>query len=1151
MSKKTLFCDNWEFSKQPFGKEYSDGFGWKPVDIPHDYLIGNTKNLYETSTGWYRKTFYHLKKPDTLVSMRFEGVYMDSAVFVNGKPAGEWKYGYSTFEFDITDLLIDGKNLVAVRVNYQSPNSRWYSGAGIYRNVWLKEMPSTHILPDGIYISTETGPEIGAVTVSTELCRPETEENRCQVRQSVKDMNGNIAASVTSFAGAADKSAIPSVIRKNGCKYSLAVQKITLNTPEKWDIENPYLYTLVTELIKDGEVIETEECRFGFRKIEFTCDKGFFLNGRHVKLHGSCEHHDLGALGAAQNKTALRRRLLQLREMGINSIRTSHNMPSVELMEAADEMGFLILSEGFDMWERPKTEFDYARFFKDYAPIDVAAWIRRDRNHPSVIGWSIGNEIYDVHADERGQEINSMLAYNVRLHDPRHNGYITSGSNYLQWENAQKCTDLFKLAGYNYGERLYKEHHEKHPDWMIYGSETASVVQSRGVYHFPLSRPVLADDDEQCSSLGNSTTGWAAPNTEGCIIPDRDAEYCAGQFIWSGFDYIGESTPYSTKNSYFGQIDTAGFRKDSSYIFQSEWTDWKKSPVIHIFPYWDFSEGQEIDIRVTTNAPRAELFFNGKSMGEKRIDHLHGTRLTADYLVPYRKGELKALAYDEDGNEIACDIQRSFTDTAALKLTPDKTELKADGRDLIFLEISAEDKDSTFVANANNRVRVVVYGAGRLIGLDNGDSTDFEQYKCKSRRLFMGKLMAIIAAKTVPGDISVKVTSKGLPDSEIALKALPCAEVNGITALEENTDIPPDSALGYEEIPVRKIELCAPTLKLNKENREIRINALVYPENASYKEEIEYRITNEIGIKSNLAEIKSAENGVITVYAKGDGRFYLRALCKNGTDKYRVLTALQFDAEGLGAASFDPYGFVIGGLFTVSGGSVGNGIERGAGFESENAWFGFENTDFGKTGSDLVTVPVYANCTTPVNIKFYDGRPDEGGELIGDFTYHEPPEWLTYKPNTFKLSKKLTGMRTFVMMSSDRYHVKGFSFEKPDLDFAAHKAAECEKIYGDSFELRGDCVEGIGNNVVLDFGEFEFKEPPKGIVICGRSELPVNSIHITFKGEENKRQIAEFEGCSEYTERRFEIEGISGRHNVSFTFLPGSKFDFGWFGFYK
>lgn len=1146
MSVKTLFCDNWEFSKTNLGTEYSDKLSWTRVDIPHDYLIGNTKNLYETSTGWYRKRFGYVKKPDTIVSVRFEGVYMDCTVYVNGKSAGEWKYGYSTFEFEISDLLVDGENLITVRVNYQSPNSRWYSGAGIYRNVWLKEAPRVHIVPDGVYISTEGG----EVTVSTEVMRPEGTENRFSVRQRIVSLEGKTAGENTCALSALDIEAVPAVIRKKGYSYSAAVQKIKVENAARWDIDSPVLYTMITELLDGDKVIEAESCRFGFREIKFTCDKGFFLNGRHVKIHGSCEHHDLGALGSAQNKTALRRRLMQLREMGVNAIRTSHNMPSAELMEAADEMGFLVLSEGFDMWERAKTEFDYSRFFKEWAAIDTAAWVRRDRNHPSVIGWSIGNEIYDVHADERGQEINSMLAANVRLHDPRRNGYITSGSNYLEWENAQKCTDLFKLAGYNYGERLYEKQHARHPDWMIYGSETCSVVQSRGVYHFPLSRTVLADDDEQCSALGNSTTGWAAPNTEGCIIPDRDAEYCAGQFIWSGFDYIGESTPYSTKNSYFGQIDTAGFRKDSSYIFQSEWTDYKEKPVIHIFPYWDFSEGQEIDVRVTTNAPFAELFFNGKSLGRKHIDHLHGTELTANYLLPYKKGELSAVGYDEDGQEIARETQRSFGDTARLVLKPDKERMCADGRDLIFVEISAEDNEGNFVANANNRVNVEVKGQGRLVGLDNGDSTDFEQYKGKSRRLFMGRLLAIVAAKTIEGEITVRVSSPALPDCEIKLYSEDAGGAAGVSAVEENTDFKPDSALGYDEIPVRKIEFCAPALKLDDNRREIKVQVNVYPQNASYKEEIEFRITNEVGIASNLAEIKSAKKGVVTVKAKGDGRFYLRALCKNGTDKYRVLSAVQMDAEGLGAVSFNPYDFVIGGLYTLcSKGKVGNGIERGAGFEGENAWFGFENTDFGRVGSDTVTVPIYANCTTPVGIKFYDGIPDKGGELIGDFVYHEPPEWLTYKPNTFKLSKVLKGVHTLVMMSSDRYHVKGFSFEKPDAEFMIHKAAEFEKIYGDSFKVEDEYVTGIGNNVVLDFGEFDFDTPPASIVISGKSELPLNSIHINFKNEENRRIIAEFEGCNQYTERRFPLEGISGKGALSFTFLPGSSFDFGWFRF--
>ncbi|MDE6727661.1 MAG: DUF4982 domain-containing protein, partial [Oscillospiraceae bacterium] len=772
-------------------------------------------------------------------------------------------------------------------------------------------------------------------------------------------------------------------------------------------------------------------------------------------------------------------------------------------------------------------------------------WIRRDRNHPCVIGWSIGNEIYDTHVSERGQEVTSMLAGYVRSHDFRCNGYITIGSNYMQWENAQKCADILKLAGYNYAERLYDEHHKAHPDWMIYGSETASVLQSRGIYHFPLSQSVLADDDEQCSSLGNCTTGWGAKNSEYCIIADRDAGFCAGQFIWTGFDYIGEPTPYSTKNSYFGQIDTAGFPKDSAYIFRAEWTDCKTAPFVHIFPYWDFIEGDKIDVRVTTNAPKAALFFNGEKIAEKNIDHLHGTELTLDTVIEYSEGELLAVAYDENGNEIARDVQRSFGDTATLRLTPDKTELKADGEDMIFVDISALDKNGTFAANANNRVFVSVEGAGRLVGLDNGDSTDYEQYKGISRRLFSGKLLAMIAAKTEPGDIRVRVSSPTLPESKLTLKAVPAAVREGVSALTENTHTPADCPDEEHDIPVRKITFTSESRTFTPDRKTITFKIAVFPENASYANEIEYRITTVLGIPSNLAEIVSAENENVTVKCNGDGEFYLRALCKNGTDKYHIVTPLALRGEGLGAAFFNPYEFVIGGLFTVQSGNAGNGIERGAAFANENSWFGFENVDFGSVGSDTVTVPIYANCTTPVKIRFYDGIPGEGGELIGDFTYHEPPQWLTYIPNTFRLSKKLTGKHTFVMESSDGYHVGGFFFAKPDKEFSEICAANCESVYGDRFTRGSDAVTGIGNNVTLNFGEFDFTETqPSAVIITGRSALPSNSIHIIFKGDNERRELAEFAGADDYTARRFKLDGITGKCEVSFVFLPGSDFDF-------
>ena len=1148
MSVKKLFCDNWEFSKNPIGTEYAENLDWQRVDIPHDWLIYNTKNLYETSTGWYRRNFDYT--PDgSRTALRFEGVYMDSYVYVNGKQAGEWKYGYSTFEFEITDLLTEGNNLITVRVDPREPNSRWYSGAGIFRNVYLKKYPQTRIVPDGIYITADVS---GKLTVTTETERPEdVASGDMKLRHTVM-LGGEAVATLERSCCACDRNCVDEYILNDNMRYTVNNDVLEIEAPKLWDINSPVLYTIVTELMLKGEVIDREENKFGFRKAEFTTDKGFFLNGRHVKLHGCCEHHDLGSLGAAVNRNAIRRKLVKLREMGINAIRTSHNMPAVELMELADEMGFLILSEAFDMWELPKTTYDYARFFPEWVGKDVASWVRRDRNHPSLIGWSIGNEIYDTHASDRGQEVTTILVNHVRKHDPRCNGYVTIGSNYLQSENAQKCADIVKLAGYNYAERLYDEHHKQHPDWMIYGSETASVIQSRGIYHFPLSQSVLADDDEQCSSLGNCCTGWGAKNTEACIIPDRDAEFCAGQFIWTGFDYIGEPTPYSTKNSYFGQYDTAGFPKDSVYVFRAEWTDYKKSPFVHIFPYWDFTDGQEIDVRVTTNAPLVKLFFNGSEIASKEIDHLHGKELTLDTIIKYEKGELCAIAYDENENEIARDVKRSFGDTAEIRLTPDKTTLKADGEDLIFIDISAYDESGEFVANANNRVFVSVTGAGRLVGLDNGDSTDYEQYKGTSRRLFSGKLLAIIAAKTEAGEISVKVSSPSLPDSTLTLEAVAAEVTDGISAIMENTNREADCPDFENDIPVRKITVVGDKYVFTPDNKELSFHTEIYPANAVYSGEIEYRITTVLGIDSNLAEIVSAENGNITVRCKGDGEFYLRALCKNGTDKYHIISVLKLTGEGLGTATFNPYELVLGGLYTVANDNINNGIKHGAKFAYERSWFGFENVDFGAVGSDTVTFPIFANCTNAVGIKVYDGIPEQGGELIGDFTYQKKSIWLTYIPETYKLTRILRGVHTIVFESDNGYDIEGFFFEKRAKEFAELEAVNCEKIYGDKFTVNADDVTGIGNNVVLDFGEFDFTEnAPSAVAITGKSKLSLNSINILVSGDTEARLIAEFEGADEYTERTFPIEKLNGKCKVSFTFLPGSDFDFKSFRFVK
>ena len=1159
MSIDRLLCDGWEFSKNLYGTEYGDALLWESVTLPHDWLIYDTKRLYETSTGWYRRELMYEPQENECVSLRFEGVYMDSRVYVNQRLAGEWKYGYSTFEFDITELLEKGRNLLSVQVNYRAPNSRWYSGAGIYRKVWLKTYADCHLIADGVYVSADAD---GNVRITAEAERPEEiPVSELSIRHTIYDGDEELVRTERPCC-AAEKTCIPEPVRREGRKYSVNQSSLRIETPRLWDLKNPKRYRLVTQLLRNGQTVDVQEEFFGFRSILFTPDEGFFLNGRHVKIQGCCEHHDLGALGAAVNRAAIERKFKILKTMGVNALRTSHNMPAEEFMELADEMGFLVMSEGFDMWEMSKTEYDYARFFPEWISKDVASWIRRDRNHPSIIGWSVGNEIYDTHAGERGQEVISLLCTLVREHDPRGNGYVTVGSNYMQWENAQKCADIVKLAGYNYAEHLYREHHEKYPDWMIYGSETASVLQSRGIYHFPLSQETLAEDDEQCSSLGNCTTGWGAKNTESCIIADRDTKFSAGQFIWTGFDYIGEPTPYSTKNSYFGQFDTAGFPKDSAFVFRAEWTDHRVSPFVHIFPYWDFTKGEQIDVRVTSNAPEVELFFQGRSVGREKIDHKHGKKLTLDTVLTYEEGELCAVAYDEDGKEIARDVKRSFGDTAVLKLTPDKTVLKADGNDLIFLDISAYDRNGEFTANANNRVFVEVSGAGRLVGLDNGDSSDYEPYKGTSRRLFSGKLLAVIAARTQAGEIGIRVTSPSVPESTLTLQAvMPEDErkgeeerrlFTGRTVWEENTALPLDCEDPEHDIPVRKIELVSESRFFTKERQEILFTAVVSPSNASYAEEIEYRITTVLGIESNLAKVEYAKGGEVSVRCLGDGEFYLRALCKNGTDKYHILSQIRLQGEGIGAASFDPYQLIKGGLFTLSSGNVGNGIEHGASFPWEKSWIGFERVDFGTVGSDTVTTPIFANSTDPVRIRFYDGIPEEGGELIGDFQYHKKPVWMTYIPETYRLSKVLKGLHTLVIESEDGYHLEGFCFEKREKEFLEIGAVCHEKLYGDQYTVEADAVTGIGNNVMFEFGEFNFGENrPTAIEVVGRSALPQNSIHVVFEGDTSRREILEFAGAQEYTARRFELEGISGRCKVSFVFLPGSCFDFQSFRFIK
>ena len=1143
-----LFNDNWLFAKpelkpgaealpnQPFP---ADGqVDWEPVYVPHDWLIYDANNLYEPSVGFYKKEF-DVAKGEQVFRIRFDGVYMDSSVYVNGAHVGDWKYGYSTFEFDITGFLRDGRNEIIVRVVHEPPNSRWYSGAGIYRNVWLKTLNKTRIASDGVYITpTKISDSVWEVTVDSEL-NIGVANSSIEVRHTIHDPKGNVV---------------------NGCTHEFASaemffhdsQTLKVNAPSLWHVDDTNVYMLKTEVYQDTVLTHREENSFGFRTIEFDPGNGFLLNGKRIKLQGVCQHHDLGALGAAVNVAALKRQLNILKEMGANAIRTAHNMPDPSLMDLADEMGFLIVSESFDMWELPKTAKDYARFFHDWAEKDVASWVRRDRNHPSLIMWCIGNEIYDTHADaRRGTELIQMLMALVKKHDPKAHAPVTIGSNYLPWENTQKCADAVKLVGYNYTHHLYNDHRKKYPDWIIYGSETCSVVQSRGIYHFPLDQSVLADDDEQCSSLGNSSTSWGAKSTEACIISDRDAAFSAGQFIWSGTDYIGEPTPYHTKNSYFGQIDTAGFPKDSFYIFQSAWTDYRASPMIHIFPYWDFSDGQAIDIRVVSNAPRIELFFadaeGRRSQGILDIDHKKGGKIIGDWQLPYRKGTLIAVAYDENGNAIAETSKSSFGDAAEIVLKSDKTNLMANGEDLVFVDISAIDTHGMPVENANNRIDLTVEGAGYLVGIDNGDSTDYDQYKGTCKRLFSGKLLAIVAGTLEAGEIKLTAESPGLPSKTLVLHSVAADIRKGIAAVFT----PNQKSATNREIPIRKIHLtgskgpCPNSLG----QCEITLRANVHPQNATYSE-LEWRVTDKAGIDSGIASLKANGNTAI-VTAIGDGDIYVRCATKNGGDKISLYSQLDFNIAGLGKAYLNPYGFISGGLYNRSNVELTNGNERGVATLRDGAsHVGFEGVDFGSVGADEITIPMFPLSKDPFPIEIWEGMPsDTGSKKLAVFTYTSGSQWNTYVTETYKLPTRLRGVTTVCFVLHQKVHIKGFSFTKIEKAREQLGAKEYSVIYGDSYRITRDAVEQIGNNVTLEFGDMDFsKAGVTKLYICGRTPLDLNSIQVKFDDSDNVQMLG-FSKAVDFEVREFAVQNVGARQKVSFIFLPGCNFDFKWFRF--
>ena len=1159
------FYDNWFFLRTKLDATLADIQGRKedfaPVELPHDWLIYNAKDLYQNGCGWYRKEFdlEEAPKDGERLILRFEGVYMDSTLYVNGNKIGDWKYGYSTFDMDITHAVVRGRNEVILQVRHQSPNSRWYSGAGIYRKVWIKRCGRAYLPLDGTYVTIRPAEGVeGSFTLEaeTELGGPDWENTEChytlwQGEEQVQDFG--VQQWLRPTGEGTEEERPEGEYGTDDFAPGLTGIRATVSAPKLWDIEDPQCYRLHV-LLRDknsGRELDEQDITVGFRCFEFDREKGFFLNGRHVKIHGVCEHHDLGCLGAAFHAPAFARKLRMLKEMGCNAIRTSHNMPAPELMELADRMGFLIVDEAFDMWERSKTDYDYGRFFKEWCPRDVRSWIRRDRNHPCLLMWSIGNEIYDTHADAHGQEITRRLQGMVKLHDPKGNALITIGSNYMAWEGAQNCADILKVAGYNYGEHLYRDQHSLHPDWLMYGSETASLVHSRGIYRFPLSQSVLSDDDEQCSSLGNSSTSWGAKSWEYCILDDRDCEFILGQFLWTGFDYIGEPTPYHTKNSYFGQVDTAGFPKDPYYFFQSQWTDMEKAPMVHLFPYWDFNPGQKIDLRACTNAPEVELFVNGVSQGRQRIDRAHGRKLVADWQVEYTPGTITAIAYDREGREVARDSRTSFGDSSRIVLSVDRTELWADGKDMCFVTVETLDDQGNKVENAADYVEVSLEGPGRILGMDNGDSTDYDDYKTNVRKLFSGKLLVVVGTTGEAGEIRVRVKGRGLKSAELTLQTVEAGGADQ-TYLEDCAKLATAKSELPDRIPVRKAELRAAEGRcITGQVRELTVEAVLYPEDTTDRE-IVWKAVNQGGIPVSFAKAEPIEAAggrqLARVTALGDGDFVVRCMVKSG-DRTVLISQLEFRAEGIGQAFLNPYEFITGGLYTRAYGQLGNGNEKGVATD-RGAVSGpvYDNVDFGEFGSDELTLPVFALDGEPYPMDIWLGMPyEEGSRLLTSVVYQKPCIWNTYQEETYKLPERIRGMNTIAFVLQNKVHIKGFVFKKPEKAFEQLWAEDASAVYGDSFRRDGKAVRGIGNNVVFVYEDMDFGgNGAAELTICGGTALSGNTIHLHFTDEAGvtTNHILEFEGTEGVCRKQtFPLEGLKGKGKVELIFLPGSSFD--------
>ena len=787
----------WKFTREDkpvFSQTNYNDAKWQRVTVPHDWAIygpfdmendiqrtaikqdgqkaaiehtGRTGGLPFVGVGWYRTQFNVPQlTADKQVFVQFDGAMSNPEVFVNGQKAGEWHNGYNTFFLDITSYVKANNNTLAVRLNNLTQMSRWYPGAGLYRNVHIITKNKTHIPIWGVQITTpEITNNFAKVVVNTEF---------------VADKKTSIAAETVIFNNQGERVAYANTKATPYTTDKISAE-LYIDNPRLWDIGKPYLYKAVTKLYEGDTVKDEVTTTFGVRSIELKPNDGLYLNGRKIKIQGVCMHHDLGPLGAAVNESAIRRQISIMQDMGVNAIRTSHNMPAPEYVRLADELGMLLAVESFDEWAIPKVDNGYHLYFKDWAEKDLTNLVKHYRNNPSVLMWFIGNEV-EEQSVESGSQVARYLQDIIKKYDTTRP--VSNGMDRPHDVLKNNMAATMQLMGFNYRPFKYKEAYRKLPQQLILGSETASTVSSRGVYKFPVERKSMAKyPDMQSSSYDVEHCGWSnLPEDD--WIHQEDLPYTIGEFIWTGFDYLGEPTPYyvewSSHSSYFGAVDLAGLPKDRFYLYRSHWN--KEAETLHILPHWNWEgrEGETTPIFVYTNYPSAELFINGKSQGKRSKDlsikleeeEKDGNPSDLERQKRYRlmwmdtkyePGTVKVVAYDANGKAVAEKEIHTAGKPYALRLSTEyKTELTPNSDTLAFITVEAVDKDGNLCPTVNDLVTFTVKGAGFYKAAANGDATCTDQFHLPKMHLFNGKLVMMVQAGDKSGIINIEAKTKKL-----------------------------------------------------------------------------------------------------------------------------------------------------------------------------------------------------------------------------------------------------------------------------------------------------------------------------------------------------------------------------------------------------